>query len=208
MCKTFNVVPFSLTYPSRINLKQTNNFTVKSVERVFHSFDSLIACRCNDYLQDIRNSACWQLNSTSLILSRLFQNNWTHRHRIGDSCTHSPPKNCASRHLLHHLVHHNFQPRRIVASGVGDRWQGDFIDLPNPKMFNNGHTFRLMLLKSFKTLHGLSRWRTKLAILLSKPLQKFWAEAGWRRCFCTRTVVLSLPTSFFNATLRRNRFTF
>jgi len=65
-----------------------------------------------------------------------------------------------------------------------------------------------LLLKSFKTLHGLSRWRTKLAILLSKPLQKFWAEAGWRRCFCTRTVVLSLPTSFFNATLRRNRFTF
>jgi len=24
-----------------------NNFTVKSVKGVFHSFDSLIACRCN-----------------------------------------------------------------------------------------------------------------------------------------------------------------
>jgi len=33
-------------------------------------------------------------------------------------------------------------------------------------------------LKSFKSLHGLSRWRTKLAIILSKPLQKFWAEAA------------------------------
>ena len=28
------------------------------------------------------------------------------------------------------------------------------------------------------------------------------------RCFCTRTVVSSSPTSFFNATLRRNGFTF
>jgi len=63
-------------------------------------------------------------------------------------------------------------------------------------------------LKSFQTLHGLSRWRTKLAILLSKPLQKFWAEAGWKPCFCTRTVVSSSTTSFFNATLRRHRFTF
>jgi len=192
MCKTFNDVPLSLTYPSRINLTQKNNFTVKSVEGVFHSFDSLIACRCKDYLQNIRNSTCSQLNSTALILSRLFKNNWTHRHRFGDSWTHWPPTECASRHPLHHLVRHNSQRRRTVASGVDDQWQGDLIDLPNPKMFNN----------------GLSRWRTKLAILLSKPLQKFWAEAGWRPCFCTRTVVSRSTTSFFNATLRRHRFTF
>jgi len=31
MCKTFNVVPLSLAFPSRINLTQTNNFTVKSI---------------------------------------------------------------------------------------------------------------------------------------------------------------------------------
>ena len=141
MCKTFNNVPLPLTYPSRINLTQTNNFTVKSVEGVFHSFDSLIACRCNDYLRNIRNSSCWQLNSTALTLYRLFKNYWTHRHRFGDSCTHSPPTDCASRHPVHHLVRHNFQHRRTVASGVDDRWQADLIDLPNPNMFNNGHTF-------------------------------------------------------------------
>jgi len=66
MCKTFNVVPLPLTYPSRINLTQTNNFTVKSVEGGFHNFDSLIAYRCNGFLQSICNSACWQLNYTAL----------------------------------------------------------------------------------------------------------------------------------------------
>jgi len=38
-------------------------------------FDSLIACRCNCCLKSICNSACWQLNYTSLTLSRLFKNN-------------------------------------------------------------------------------------------------------------------------------------
>jgi len=56
---------------------------------------------------------------------------------------------CASRHLLHHLVRHNFQPRRTVASGVDDQWQADLIDLPNPKMFNNGHTFVLIVVEKF-----------------------------------------------------------
>jgi len=51
----------SLTYPSRINLEQTNHFTVKSVYSVFHSFDSLIVCRCNCCFQTICNSICWQL---------------------------------------------------------------------------------------------------------------------------------------------------
>jgi len=73
MCKTFNVVPLSLTCPSRINLTQTNNFTVKSVKGVFHSFDWLIAFRFNCYLQNICNSACWQLNRTAVMLSRLFK---------------------------------------------------------------------------------------------------------------------------------------
>jgi len=149
MCKTFNDVSLSLTYPIRINLTQTNNFTVISVEGVFHSFDSLIACRCNDYLQNICNSACWQLNSIALILSRLFKNNWMHRHRFRGSCTHSPLTVCASRHPLHRLVRHNFQRRHTVVSGVYDQWQGDLIDLPNPKMFNNGHTFMLIVVEEF-----------------------------------------------------------
>jgi len=75
MCKTFNVVPLSFTCPSRINLTQTNNFTVKSVEGMFHSFDSLIACRCNRFLQIISNSTCWQLTHTAVTLSRLFKKN-------------------------------------------------------------------------------------------------------------------------------------
>jgi len=45
-------------------LTQTNDFTAKSVKDVFHSFDSLIACRCNCCLQNICNSTCWQLNYT------------------------------------------------------------------------------------------------------------------------------------------------
>jgi len=73
MCKTFNDVPLSLTCPSRINLTQTNTFTIKSVKGVFYSFDSLIACRCNYCFQTIYNSTCWQLNYTAVTLSRLFK---------------------------------------------------------------------------------------------------------------------------------------
>ena len=73
MCKTFNIVPLSLTCTSRINLTQTNNFTVKSVKGVFHSFHSLIAFRFNCCLQNICNSTCWQLNRTAVTLSRLFK---------------------------------------------------------------------------------------------------------------------------------------
>jgi len=99
MCKTFNVVPLPLTCPSRINLTQTNNFTVKSVKGVLYSFDSLIACRCNCCLKNICNSTCWQLNYTTVTLSRLFKNN-----KLNEtsqtweliSYSHSPPTNCAS----------------------------------------------------------------------------------------------------------------
>ena len=67
-----------------------------------------------------------------------------------------------------------------------------------------------LLLKSFQTLHELSRWRPKQSSLFSKPLQKFLTEAAWRRCFCKRTVVSSSPTSvfkihFFNGTKSRNK---
>jgi len=80
MWKTFDVIP--LTCPTRINLTQTNNFTVKSVKGVFYSFDSLIACRCNCCFQTICKSACWQLKCTALTLSQLFKNNWTQRSQV------------------------------------------------------------------------------------------------------------------------------
>jgi len=61
-----------------------NNFTVKSVEDVFHSFDALIACRCNCCLQNICNSTSWQRNYTAVTLSRLFKkSNWTQCHTPG-----------------------------------------------------------------------------------------------------------------------------
>ena len=41
-----------------------------------------------------------------------------------------------------------------------------------------------------------------------KAFAKILNRGGWRRCFCTLTVVSNSPTSFFNATLRSNRFTF
>jgi len=151
MCKTFNDVPLSLACPSRINLTQTNNFTVKSVAGVFHSFDSLIACRCNCFLQNICNGACSQLNYTALTLSRLFKNNWTQRHWFGDwySYTQSPSTDCTSRHSLYRLVRCNFRRRRTVVSSFDDQWQAHLIDLPNPKMFNNGHTFMLIVVEKF-----------------------------------------------------------
>jgi len=62
---------------------------------------------------------------------------------------HSPPPGCASRHPLHRLVRRIFQRRRTVASGVDDQWQVDLTDLPNPKMFNNGHTFVLIVVEKF-----------------------------------------------------------
>ena len=68
-----NVISYTLTCPSRINLTQTNNFTVKSVKGVFYSIDSLIACRCNCCFQTICNSTCWQLNCTAVTLTRLFK---------------------------------------------------------------------------------------------------------------------------------------
>jgi len=66
-------------------LTQTNNFTVKSVKDMFHSFDSLIACRCNCCLQNICNGTCRQLNYTAVTLSRLFKKtNWTQRDTPGN----------------------------------------------------------------------------------------------------------------------------
>jgi len=84
-------------------------------------------------------------------LSRLFKNNWTQRHRFGDwySYTHSPRTTCTSRYSFHLLIRRNFQRRRTVDSGVDDQWQVDLIDLPNPKMFNNGHTFMLIVVEKF-----------------------------------------------------------
>jgi len=72
--------------------------TVKSIKGMF-CFDSLIACRCNCCLKNICNSSCWQLNYTTVTLSRLFKNNKLNEtSQIWEliSYSHSPPTNCAS----------------------------------------------------------------------------------------------------------------
>jgi len=185
MCKTFNDVPPPHTYLSRFNLTQTNNFTVKPVEGVFHSFDSLIACRCNCFLQNICNSACWQLNYTSLTLSRLFKNNWTKRHRFGDwwSYTHSPSMDCASRHSLHRLVRRNFQRSRTVVSVVDDQWQADLIDLPNAKMFNDGHMFMLIVVEKFSNFAWAEPLKNKTGKSILKAFAKILNWGGLKTLF-------------------------
>jgi len=55
------------------------------------------------------------------------------------------------------LLRRNFQRRRTVVSGVDDQWQADLIDLPNAKMFNDGHTFMLIVVEKFSNLYELSR---------------------------------------------------
>ena len=92
-----------------------------------------------------------QFNYTALTLSALFKSNWTQRHRFGDwySYTHSPSMDCASRHSLYRLVRRNFRRRRNVVSSFDDQWRAHLIDLPNPKMFNNGHTFMLIVVEKF-----------------------------------------------------------
>jgi len=53
---------------------------------------------------------------------------------------------------LHRLVRRNFQRRRTVVSGVDDQWQADLFDLPNAKMFNDGHTFMLIVVEKFSNI--------------------------------------------------------
>ena len=62
---------------------------------------------------------------------------------------HSPSTDGASRRSLHRLARRNFHRRRIVLSGVDGQWQADLIDLPNAKMFNDGHTFMLIVVEKF-----------------------------------------------------------
>jgi len=176
MCKTFNDVPLSLTYPSRINLTQINTFTEKSVKGVFYSFDSLTACRCNYCFQTIYNSTCWQLNYTAVTLSRLFKKQ-TERNVKGLG----NDKVICNRHQR--TVHHGILCIRffVVTSNVVALLSAALM-ISNKLIWLTWQMWKCSItvtrscwlsLKSFQTLHELSRWRTKQASLFSKPLQKF-----------------------------------
>jgi len=175
MCKTFNDVPLSLACPSRINLTQTNNFTIKSVEGVFHSFDSLIAYRCNCFLQNICNSACWQLNYTALTLSELL--------KITECNVTGLEIDTVIRTRHQRTVHHGTLCIALLVV------ISDVVALSSVVLMTSGKLIWLTCqirkcsitvrsscwssLNSFQTLHRLSRWRTKQANPFSKPLQNF-----------------------------------
>jgi len=72
----------------------------------------------------------------------------------GISCKNPRAVYCVATPLhwtTHHgsLVRRNFQRRRTVVSCVDDQWQADLIDLPDMKMFNDGHTFMLTVVEKF-----------------------------------------------------------
>ena len=62
-------------------------------------------------------------------------------------------------------------------------------------------------LKSFKTAWAEPQ-KNKTSNSTLKTFAKILSRGGLKTLFLSRTVVLSSATSFFNATLRRNRFTF
>jgi len=73
---------------------------------------------------------------------------------------------------LHRLVLRNFQRRRTVVSGVDDQWQADLFDLPNPKMFNNGHTFTFIVVEEFSNF----AWAVPLKNKTGKSILKAFAK--------------------------------
>jgi len=77
---------------------------------------------------------------------------------------------------LHRLVRRNFQRRRTVVSGVDDQWQADLIDLPNSKMFNNGHTFMLSVVEKFSNYAWVEPLKNKtdksILIAFAKTLKR------------------------------------
>jgi len=172
MCKTFNDVPLSLTCPSRINLTQTNNFIVKSVESVFHRFDSLIACQCNCYLQKILHVD----NLTKPLWLCLDSSKTTERNVTGLEI------DTVIRTRHERPVHHDTPSTSlfVVISNV--------VALSTAVLMISGKLIWLtcqirkcsitvtrscwLSLKSFQTLHELSCWRTKQASPFSNAFAK------------------------------------
>jgi len=107
---------------------------------------------------------------------------------------------------LHRLVRRNFQRRRTAVSGVDDQWQAHLTDLPNAKMFNDGHTFMLIVIEKFSLLlknkTGKSILKAFEKILNRNGLKTlFFVNGPWSR---VRQQAFSKFT-FFNGTKSRNK---
>jgi len=84
---------------------------------------------------------------------------------------------------LHHLVRRNFQRRRTVFSGVDDQWQGDLIDLPNAKMFNNVHMFMLIVVEKFSNFVRTEPLKNKTGNSILKTFAKILSRGGLKALF-------------------------
>ena len=100
---------------------------------------------------------------------------------------------------LHRLVRRNFQRRRTVVSGVDDQWQADLIDLPNPKMFNNGHTFMLIVVEKFSNF----AWAEPLKNKTGKSILKAFAKILNRGSLKTLFLYTDRGLEFVNKLFQR-----
>jgi len=185
MYKTFNGIQLSLTCPSRFNLTQTNKLTVKSVEGIIHSFDSLLRVDATAFFKLFPKAHVHNLTATLWLCPDFSK-------QLNDTSTGLEIDKVI--HTCHQRTVHHGTPcitlfvviSNVVAlSSVALMISGKVIWL-TCRMRKCSITFTCscwLSLKSFQTLYEPSRWKTKQAILFSKPLQKFWVEAGWRRCF-------------------------
>jgi len=85
---------------------------------------------------------------------------------------HSSSTDCASWHSLHRLVLRNLQRRPTVVSGVDGQWQADLLDLPNAKIFNDSHTFMLIVVEMFSNFVRAQPLKNKKG----KPILKAFAK--------------------------------
>ena len=90
---------------------------------------------------------------------------------------------CASRHSLHRLVRRNFQRSRTVVSVVDDQWQADLIDLPNAKMFNDGHMFMLIVVEKFSNFAWAEPLKNKTGKSILKAFAKILNWGGLKTLF-------------------------
>ena len=99
----------------------------------------------------------------------------------------------------------DFQPRRTVASGVDDQWQGDLIDLPNPKMFNNGHTLMLIVVEKFSNFAWAEPLKNKTSNSTLKTFAKILSRDGLKTLFLYSDRGLEFANKLFQRYLKKKQ---
>ena len=70
-----------------------------------------------------------------------------------------------------------------VVSSVDDLWQADLIDLTNAKMFNNGHTFMLIVVEKFSNFAWAEPLKNKTGGSILKAFAKILNRGGLKTLF-------------------------